>query len=70
MSVHATVTVTIEIDVPSHWADDVHLDQVHRQATVDALGLIDGAQGNLIGGRRWRIIGKPVVDAVIVRGKP
>lgn len=70
-SATARVTLHLEIDVDSTWGADCSIQQVHAQA-------VDGARGairNLLDKnpdqrRRMRVVGDPIISAVIVEGKP
>jgi len=61
--VYARVRLTVELPVPSHWAPGVQLEQVYSQAVEDALGKLRKACD---GSSVYRIIGEPVVTAVMV----
>lgn len=74
MSVCARVQLTIEVDVPDTWGDDVKLDQVKKQAIDKVEGLLrqgfvvnhltmnPGPRSNI----EARIIGTPSVTAILV----
>jgi hypothetical protein len=81
VTVHARVQVTLEIEVPDSWHEDVKLDQVHKQAAEGAIGLlrrglvVDGmtntgmATSKEEAARRPQVslVGKPIVDVVLIR---
>lgn len=62
-NVYAHVRLTVELPVPSTWGPGVGLDQVYSQAVEDALGKLRKACN---GRSEYRIIGEPVVTAVMV----
>lgn len=61
MSVHARVRLTIEIDVGSTWGEECQLKQINSQAAEEALKSLNGM-------RNLNVIGKPVVETIIIRG--
>jgi len=69
----AVVTLTVEIDVGSTWGSDCSLEQLMRQARVEAAealrgGLVinDLTASSATRPRHARIVGEPRVKAVIV----
>lgn len=62
LGAYARVTVTLEMQAKSGWGAKCDIEQIERQAVQDVLGEIDKA--NLSGAK---VIGKPVVEAVLVR---
>ncbi len=80
--VRATVTLTVEVTLPDRWGPDCPLDQVRRQAEESALRVVARMDENARLSattctanrespirqvmRRWRIVGKPKVAAIIV----
>lgn len=75
MMIRARVRVTLEIDVPDSWNEDVKPAQVLQQATESAMGAI--SRGVTIGGRPgsdgdpktrgWAsVVGTPEVTAIFV----
>lgn len=68
--VHATVRIEIEL-VESAWGGDCPLEQVYKQARDGALGRIGRlSRGEIAGPSDIRIIGEPIVTAVLVPEKP
>ena len=63
---HARVTLTIEVSVSDTWGDDCKLDQVYRQASASAIGMLQRELPTA----RFRIIGEPKVDTVITEALP
>lgn len=61
MTIHAKVTLTIEIDSGSSWGNATTFDQVSKQATEGALGRV----GEMCGKYGARIVGKPEVMAIM-----
>jgi len=68
MSEHITasarVTVTLGIDAASSWGLACTVDQIQRQAGQEAVARLCGVIGKQV---KFRIIGKPVVSAVITK---
>ena len=65
----ARVKVEIEIEVGSAWGTGCSIEQVYKQASEDAIGAIYHACEKSKT-RQFRVIGKPMVSAVIVEDKP
>lgn len=66
----ARVTVHLEIKVSSTWGPDCSLEQVHKQAADEAIGLIRNAKDNAAMASKLaksvRLMGEPLVTAIIV----
>lgn len=56
----ATVTLTVRISNIGSWGPDCQLDQVYRQAVVEAKGRVAKA----LGARDFVFVGEPVVQAI------
>lgn len=66
----AIVTLTIEIVVPDVWGGDCSLDQVQRQASDSAIGVLRRAmpkEFNQYNTGSVRLIGNPEVASVLVK---
>jgi hypothetical protein len=59
-SVRARVTVEVEVTCPSSWSSSTSMEQITKQATEDAKGILHGVKHS-----RIRIIGTPIVTAVL-----
>ena len=64
----AVVTLTIEVSVSSGWGEDCKLDQVYRQALVEACQRLHNAidKGGFHG---IKIIGEPSIRAIIAESR-
>ena len=56
----ATVTLTIQISNVGSWGPDCQIDQVYRQALVEAKRRVTGA----LEGKDMRFVGEPIVRAI------
>lgn len=72
ISTHARVTLTIEFSVGSSWGEKCSIEQVHKQAVDEAYGFIENTVKSKIPEARHkiRIVGKPKIEAIIVRSEP
>lgn len=62
MSTTARATLTVEIYALGSWGKDCQLDQVYKQAAEAAIGRLENCKDL----RNIRIIGKPIITAVLV----
>ena len=64
----ATVTMQIEISVPSNWGQDCSIKQIHEQAEADARGMIRNLSPQTAEAfvKAIRLMGEPVVKTIIV----
>lgn len=62
-TVHAHVTLTVEVAVRDSWGEDCSISQVHRQASESAMGHLSKC---LTDCKAVRIVGEAKVTAVIV----
>lgn len=71
-SVSATVQLTLEIKVGDGWGGDCDMDQVYKQARDSAVGMINEAlrAGKESLQTRIKIVGTPLVSAVVVERRP
>jgi hypothetical protein len=67
-SASARVRLEVEIQVGSKWGADCSIQQVHEQAFEEASGKL-GRMIEKSGEHGVRIVGDPVITAVIVEGK-
>lgn len=67
-TVRARVQVTLEVECHSAWGGDCNLNQVRRQATDEAIGLVTQNR-KLEMTRQVTIIGDPKVTAVLVESE-
>lgn len=61
----ARVTLTVEIRVDDTWGADCQVEQIHRQATESALGILERMR-KPDRMRPFTIIGEPKVTAILV----
>lgn len=72
VSVRATVTLTVEIDVSDAWGGDCAMSQVSKQARESALQVLANSQRADMPTvaeaaiRRMRVVGLPLVKAIAV----
>jgi hypothetical protein len=66
VSVHARVTVTLEIPAGSSWGPECAMSQIKKQATENVLGKIrqaTTASGGALAGAK--VVGEPKVQAIL-----
>jgi hypothetical protein len=62
-SVHARVTITLEIPVASVWGPTCNMKQISEQAITDVKGMLRNSKNSMMYGAR--IIGDPKVTAIL-----
>jgi hypothetical protein len=65
----ATATVTVEISGLSSWGTGCSVEQVHRQASEEAIGFLRNLAAGDRGEHRLRIIGQPEIKTIITERK-
>ena len=65
VSAFARVTITIEVESRSSWGSGCSIDQIERQAGQESLHALQDAM--ITSKLRARVIGKPIVSAVITK---
>lgn len=70
LSTMARVTLTVELALTSGWGPDCTMEQIHRQASDEAIGRLRNLRTANGGFPNIKIIGEPTIDMVTATVRP